>query len=96
MNTIGNHIRSIRKSKNLTIKQLSEISDISIPYISDIERDVVNPSFKTLQAIAKGLDITLPELVDFNDELNNKFLRENARLRAMLHSIHQMLSAQSP
>ena len=83
MNTIGNHIRSIRKSKNLTIKQLSEISDISIPYISDIERDVVNPSFKTLQAIAKGLDITLPELVDFNDELNNKFLRENARLRAM-------------
>ena len=92
MNTIGNHIRSIRKSKDLTLKQLSEISDISVPYLSDIERDVVNPSFKTLQAVAKALDITLPELVDFNDELDNKLLRDNARLRAMLHNIRQLLS----
>ena len=95
MNTLGSHIRNIRKSKNLTIKQLSEISDISIPFLSDIERDVVNPSVKSLQAIAKGFDITLSELVDFNDELDNRLLRENERLRAMLHSIYQMLSAQS-
>ena len=92
MNTIGNHIRSIRKSKDLTIKQLSEISDISIPFLSDIERDVVNPSFKTLKAIAKGLDTALPELVNFNDELNNRLLQENIRLRAMLRKIRQMLS----
>ena len=92
MNTLGSHIRNIRKSKNLTIKQLSEISDISIPFLSDIERDVVNPSVKSLQAIAKGLDTALPELVNFNDELNNRLLQENIRLRAMLRSIRQMLS----
>ena len=91
-NTIGSHIRSIRKSKGLNLKGLSEKSGLSIPYISDIERDVVNPSLKTLQAIAKALDLSLPEIVDYNNELEHRLIQDNMRLREMLKSIHSLLS----
>ena len=80
-NSIGQHIRNLRKSKVLKLKDLSEKSGLSIPYLSDIERDTVNPSLKSLQVIAKSLDITLPEIVDFNGELDKKLMRENIMLK---------------
>lgn len=91
-NTLGTHIREIRKSKKLTLKQLSEISGISIPYLSDVERDAVNPSWKMLQSIAKSLKISLPEIVDFNNELDNRLLDENRRLHEILDNIGLLVS----
>ena len=72
--TLGQHVRAIRKSKGLKLKDLAEKSGLSIPYLSDTERDVVNPSVKTLQSIAKALELSLPEIVDFNDELEHRLL----------------------
>ena len=88
--TIGSHIRSIRKSKKLTLKDLAEKSGLSIPYLSDIERDAVNPSLQTLKALAKALDLSLPEIVDFNNELEHRLIRENQRLRKVIENIRNL------
>ena len=93
MNTLGQHIRKIRKSKNLTLKQLSEKADVSVPYLSDIERDAVNPSWKTLQLVARALDLSLPEIVDFNNELENKLIKDNQRLQGIIDSIRLIIPA---
>ena len=90
-NTLGTHIREIRKSQKLKLKDLSEKSGLSISYLSDTERDVVNPSLKTLQAIAKALDLSLPEIVDFNNQLNNRLLTENKRLRVRLEEVRLLV-----
>ena len=89
--TLGQHIRTIRKSKGLTLKDLAEKSGLSIPYLSDTERDVVNPSLKSLQSIAKSLELSLPELVDFNDELEHRLLSENRQLRQILSGIRNLI-----
>ena len=90
--TLGQHVRAIRKSKGLKLKDLAEKSGLSIPYLSDTERDVVNPSLKSLQSIAKALELSLPEIVDFNDELEHRLLSENRHLRQIITGIRNLIA----
>lgn len=63
---IGEKIRNIRKSKNLTIVQLSEQINVTSGYISQIERDLISPSLAVLKRMAEALEIPLSLL--FMDE----------------------------
>lgn len=59
-------IRILRKERNLSLRQLAKVSDISsFSYISNIERGVVDdPGIKTIIKIAKGLDVTIDYLIN--------------------------------
>ena len=59
---LGERLRRIRKEHQLTLKDLSERADLSVPYLSDMERSVVNPSIETLQKVAKAYDMTVQAL----------------------------------
>ena len=60
---LGQRLRLIRKENKLTLKGLSEISYLSVPYLSDMERGVVNPSIDTLQKVAKAYNISVKDLI---------------------------------
>ena len=52
-----NNLRKIRKSKNLTIQELSELSGVSMGYICHLEKGSrQNPSREIMQKIAEVLD----------------------------------------
>lgn len=91
MDTLGSHIRSIRKRKGFTLKVLSDKSGISISYLSETERDIVNPSYKTMQCIAKGLGITVPELLNTNGVYQDKLTADNKLLKEVLSAIQELL-----
>lgn len=59
---IGKKIRNIRKSKNLTIVELSEQINVTSGYISQIERDLISPSLAVLSRLSEALDIPLSAL----------------------------------
>lgn len=59
---IGEKIRSIRKSKNLTIVELSEQINVTSGYISQIERDLISPSLSVLKRLSGALGIPLSAL----------------------------------
>jgi len=48
-----------RKEKNLTQKQLSELTGINQADISKIEKGIANPSLKTIQRLAGGLNMNV-------------------------------------
>ncbi|MCL2018170.1 MAG: helix-turn-helix transcriptional regulator [Oscillospiraceae bacterium] len=48
-----------RKEKNITQKQLSEITGINQADISKIEKGSANPSVRTLQRLAAGMDMNV-------------------------------------
>ena len=48
-----------RKEKNITQKQLSELTGINQADISKIERGNANPSLRTLQRLASGMDMSV-------------------------------------
>ena len=59
---IGDVIKEIRKKKQMTLKVLSEKSDVSKAMLSQIESDKVNPTIATLWKISVGLGVDINDL----------------------------------
>ena len=59
---LGEFIRDQRRTARLSLRKLSELTGISNPYLSQIERGLREPSAKILQAIANGLRISAETL----------------------------------
>ncbi len=51
--SIGERMKDLRTEKGLTLAELSEKTNLSISYLSQIERDKTTPSLLTLVTIAK-------------------------------------------
>lgn len=68
---LGEKIKRIRKSKNITQEQLAEIIDISSRNLSGIELGNYFVKAETLEKILKALDVTTEELFS-NDHLKEK------------------------
>lgn len=64
MNGVGEKIRSLRKSKNLSIAQLSVITGLSTGLISEIERDRVVPSITAMLKVVNALEVTMGYFFD--------------------------------
>lgn len=55
---IGSFIRQQRERSAISLRKLADISGISNPYLSQIERGLRKPSAEILKAIARGLSIS--------------------------------------
>lgn len=93
---IGEKIRSIRKSKNLTIVELSEQINVTSGYISQIERDLISPSLTVLKRMAEALEIPLSLL--FMDEIteNVTTVAESQRTKIKFSNINVELEFLTP
>jgi DNA-binding NtrC family response regulator len=63
---IGDTIRSTRKEKELTLKQMSRRTGLSISLLSQIERAESSPSISSLYKIAVALDSRIQDLFGNN------------------------------
>ena len=54
---IGQRIKQTRKSKRITQEMLAEMLDISVSYLSRVERGIVKLSLETLLKTASVLDV---------------------------------------
>ena len=61
---IGGEIRGLRKARGYTLALLAEKSDLSVGYLSLLERDLSTPSIKALHAISRALDVTISWFFD--------------------------------
>ena len=81
---MGKHIQEIRKSKNLTQKQLGEIIDIDHKTISKWELGNVAPDITVLKTLADALDINLDELLSGEKvKASDKEKREDITINAI-------------
>ncbi len=60
--TIGRNIRELRKAKNLTLKQMSRRTNLSVSLLSQIERAESSASVSSLYKVATALDVKLTDL----------------------------------
>jgi transcriptional regulator with XRE-family HTH domain len=59
----GIRLKEIRNRSGLTLEQLAFDADIELSQVHRVEKGKINPTLTTLIALAKGLGITLAELV---------------------------------
>lgn len=73
-------IREYRKKRKLTIKELAELSGMSISYISQIERGEIDPSLSSLRKIAGAFHVPLYMLLDDVEVMGNLTLRKEQQI----------------
>lgn len=69
---LGKKIQIIREKRGLTQEQLEEKTEVNAKYISALERGQQNVTIKTLDKIAKGLEVELYELFLFSYGLQSE------------------------
>ena len=63
MEALGAFIRSQRKLANLSLRQLAELSSLSNPYLSQLERGMHQPSVRVLNLLSGALDVSAEMLL---------------------------------
>ena len=60
---LGAFIREQRKSANLSLRQLAELTSLSNPYLSQVERGLHQPSVRVLKALSGALNVSAETLM---------------------------------
>jgi transcriptional regulator with XRE-family HTH domain len=63
LSAIGETLRSMRRQRRLTLRQVAEGSHVSVSYLAEIERGEKDPSSRVLESVAAGLDVEVSELL---------------------------------
>ena len=78
---LGKKIKEARKERGLSIKELAKMVDVSSSLLSQIERDLANPSLNTLRSISNQLEIPMFSLFEERDKLTTMVVRSSDRIR---------------
>jgi len=95
---LGGFIRAQRQIANLSLRQLSAMTEISNPYLSQVERGLHEPSIRVLKSIADALNVSAEILFEqaglitgtekFGDEATESAIRADQRLtEAQRHAL---------
>lgn len=80
---LGNSIKKLREERNLTLKNVSEMTGLSIGFLSQVERDITDPSISSLKKIAEAFGVRITEFFEkYPDE--NCIVRKEQRSKLLL------------
>lgn len=89
-NPLGDFIRTQRQLAQLSLRQLSAMTDVSNPYLSQLERGLHEPSMRILKSIADALNVSaetmlaqaglIEQTTDPSDDATEAALRADPRL----------------
>lgn len=87
---LGAFIRAQRQMANLSLRQLSALTEVSNPYLSQVERGLHEPSVRVLKSIADALNVSAETLFEqaglikstemLDDEATEAAIRADRRL----------------
>lgn len=64
MEAFGAFIRSQRTLANLTLRQLAELTSLSNPYLSELERGMHQPTVRVLKQLSSALNVSAEMLLE--------------------------------
>ncbi|MFD2707024.1 helix-turn-helix domain-containing protein [Salibacterium lacus] len=96
--TLGSYVRELRLRNNFSLRDLARETDISYSYIHAIENDRVTPSRDVAEALAGGLQGSLPDeilrLGGYLPSQQKKSLEEAINLHSFASRLEELMSAQ--
>jgi mannose-6-phosphate isomerase-like protein (cupin superfamily) len=85
---IGTRLLKLRKSRQLTLQEVSALTGVSASAFSKIERSELSPTISTMQRIAQGLSVELVTLLTDQDASVASFSGRRSISRAGMGSRH--------
>ena len=80
MQGLGEFIKSQRRLEQISIRELAKRTEISNPYLSQIERGLHEPSVRVLKAISKALNLSLNSLLSHLEPFEDNADTSNANV----------------
>jgi transcriptional regulator with XRE-family HTH domain len=80
---LGQRIRTVRRRRHVTMRELAARAGLSVSLISQVERGRTNPSISTLRRLAEGLNESVAVFFE-GEESAGTLVRANNR-RRMVH-----------
>jgi len=74
----GQHVRGLRRRRNLTLEQLGERARLNDKFLQAVETGKQAPTIETLEKLSRGLGVGMHELLAL-EERTPKTLRARAR-----------------
>lgn len=76
MESVSKKIRKIRREKNITLKELSDKTELSVSFLSQFERGISSITLVSLKKIAEALNITMKELFEDESDVQGQFVHK--------------------
>lgn len=77
---IGSLIKELRLNRGMTLKELGQKANLSVSYLSTLERGLCSASIITLQNISRALEVDSSTLIMDNKENDNIIMRSYGRM----------------
>lgn len=90
---IGTRLKDLRLFRKFTLKELARITNLTISFLSQLERNVTSPSLKSLRKIAQALKVKVAyffeegEVKDFVFIKNATHRRVDKKLKAFRQTL---------
>ncbi len=81
---LGKGIRERRSAKGMTLKELAELTELSVSYLSQLERDSISPSLKSLAKIAQALNVPIVSFFLKQNDPPGRVVRREKRIKITL------------
>jgi transcriptional regulator with XRE-family HTH domain len=79
--SLGAKLRALRHKRGLTMKEVAAQADLTESFVSQVERDAVNPSVASLQRLAGALGVHIAHLFDAAPQPPGRVVRPKDRAR---------------
>lgn len=76
---IGPRVRALRAAMDLSLRDLSERSGVSAPMLSQVEREETSPTLAVAGRIARGLELSLSQLLRLDESGSVTVVRASER-----------------
>jgi len=64
---LGRRVQQLRQAKGWSQDEFAHRANLHRTYVSGVERGIRNPTITVLEKLARGLEITISELVDLEE-----------------------------
>lgn len=71
-------------AKGMTLKELAELTELSVSYLSQLERDSISPSLKSLAKIAQALNVPIVSFFLKQNDPPGRVVRREKRIKITL------------
>jgi transcriptional regulator with XRE-family HTH domain len=78
---IGTRIRALRTARGITVTELARRAEVSTALISQVERELADPSLVTVRKIARALDVPLFSLFEESETEDVAVVRRESRMQ---------------
>ncbi len=92
---LGKKIKEKRMELGMSQRQLAEMTDLTPGFLSQIERDLAEPSITSLRKIAKALNVAVFYFL-MNDDEKKIVVKKDERQKLNFHNSHMTYELLSP